>query len=114
MKVADSIPTEEIHRRWIEDPLAFIESAPSLGVYTIEGKDTASGFAKPKIFCNACGCTIATLPMKWGGKIVVIRPNLFDDGLEMESVRLKEEWFTAHRPSLFSACEGLTQFETTP
>lgn len=45
--------------------------------YTI--KKTASGFPKKKNFCGKCGCTIFTVPMKFDGQIIVIRPTLLDD-----------------------------------
>ncbi|KIV87200.1 hypothetical protein PV11_02762 [Exophiala sideris] len=89
-----------------------LNDSPSLTTYVISGNETASGHPKPKVFCNGCGCTIATVPAKWGGKVVVIRPNLFDRGLS--AAPPKEEWFVQERPSFVFGCMGTKVYEKIP
>jgi hypothetical protein len=43
-------------------------------------KDTTSGFDKHKVFCDVCGCTLWTIPMRHGGTHYMIRTSLVDNG----------------------------------
>lgn len=89
-----------------------LSSSPSLSTYTIPGSETASGQPKPKVFCNVCGCTIATIPAKWGGKVVVVRPSLLNGGLE--TVPPTQEWFVKDRPGFVKGCSETETYEGVP
>ena len=52
--------------------------------------------------------------MKWDGKVVVIRPNLLERGLEAEGMRPLEEWFVGSRPSFFEGCKSAEQYQHVP
>ncbi len=97
-----------------QDLVSWTHFSPGLSVYTIMGAETASGHPKPKVFCKICGCTIATVPGKWGGKMVVIRPNLLHQGLDAKGMKPAEEWFASHRPEFLPACSDAKQYETVP
>lgn len=58
----------------IEDP------TEQLKEYTIT--KTSSGFPKKKVFCNTCGCTLMTQPMKYEAKVSILRVTLLDKGME--------------------------------
>jgi hypothetical protein len=45
--------------------------------------DTISGVDKHKKFCNICGCTLWTIPMKHGGTYLVVRTALIENGSVM-------------------------------
>lgn len=89
-----------------------LSNSPSLSTYTIPGSETASGQSKPKVFCNVCGCTIATIPAKWGGKVVVMRPSLLERGLD--AIPPTQEWFIKDRPKFVASCSGTETFDTIP
>ena len=42
--------------------------------------DTTSGVEKHKLFCDTCGCTLWTIPMKHNGDKIIVRTALIDDG----------------------------------
>lgn len=62
------------------DSLTIEDKRSQLKEYTIN--KTSSGFPKKKIFCNTCGCTIMTQPMKYEGKVSILRVTLLDNGIE--------------------------------
>ncbi|KAK9482302.1 Mss4-like protein [Lipomyces starkeyi] len=43
---------------------------------------TQSGYPKRKLFCSKCGCTIATIPMKYNGQKIIVRTSLLDSDFE--------------------------------
>lgn len=45
--------------------------------------NTKSGSPKKKEFCGNCGSTIRTLPMKYNGKVSMMRPTLLDENFTM-------------------------------
>jgi hypothetical protein len=98
--------------KFVSFSTAKLAGTPSLTTYVIPGSETASGKPKPKVFCNVCGCTVATVPAKWGGKVVVIRPNLFDRGLTVAPPT--EEWFVKERPDFVFGCKGTKVYEKIP
>ncbi|KAI1611859.1 Mss4-like protein [Exophiala viscosa] len=44
--------------------------------------NTASGQPKHKVFCSSCGCTLWTIPMKYGDANRFVRVSLIEDGLK--------------------------------
>jgi hypothetical protein len=77
--------------------------------YEIPGSCTYSGHDKVKVACKECGCTLYTVPMKWGGEKMVIRTSLFDGGFERW--RPTQEWFVKRRPEWLKPIDGAKQFE---
>ncbi|KAF2651919.1 hypothetical protein K491DRAFT_605963 [Lophiostoma macrostomum CBS 122681] len=77
--------------------------------YTIPGSSTHSGHDKAKVACERCGCTLYTIPMKWGGEKMVIRISLFDGGFERW--KPTQEWFVKRRPAWLEAIDGAKQFD---
>lgn len=43
-------------------------------------RDTTSGVEKHKAFCETCGCTLWTIPMRHKGEKLIVRTALIDDG----------------------------------
>ncbi|KAA8915719.1 hypothetical protein TRICI_002126 [Trichomonascus ciferrii] len=62
------------------EDLSIDDPTGQLKEYTITR--TSSGFPKKKVFCNTCGCTIMTQPMKYEGKVSILRVTLLDNGIE--------------------------------
>ncbi|KAK8135132.1 hypothetical protein PG984_007144 [Apiospora sp. TS-2023a] len=60
--------------------MAVSDPGNNVKIYTIT-EGTQSGFPKEKHFCGNCGCTLWTVPRKYGGMIRMIRTSLLDNGL---------------------------------
>lgn len=43
-------------------------------------EDTLSGCKKHKVFCETCGCTLWTVPMKHDGQKFIVRTSLIENG----------------------------------
>lgn len=77
-------PTEEV---MITDPNNYLKT------YIVE--KTQSGKPKHKLFCGNCGCTIATKPQQYEGKVTILRSCLFDEFDDMFAP--KKEIFTGDK-----------------
>lgn len=78
----------------------------------ISGTETASGKAKPKVFCGNCGCTLYTVPAKWDGKKIVVRTSLLEMNDEQANLmKPQEEWFIKDKVKWCSPIEGARQVQ---
>ncbi|RAK78135.1 GFA family protein [Aspergillus fijiensis CBS 313.89] len=94
----------QITARYPRSQFALDNTQGQLRTYAIT--ETASGAPKHKYFCGRCGCTVYTVPRATeGGGIVVVRPALIPNGLEI--FRPQIECFTRHRPGWFAGCEAV-------
>jgi len=71
--------------------MAVSDPGNNVKIYTIT-EGTQSGFPKEKHFCGNCGCTLWTVPRKYGGMIRMIRTSLLDNGYVLVSLSIPQTW----------------------
>lgn len=82
------------------DDVTIDDPQGQLTTYVIE--KTQLGKPKDKLFCGKCGCTIATKPQVYEGKVTILRLTLFDE-LTPE-FELKKALFDDVKSEYFSKC----------
>ena len=66
------------------DLIALDDPGKHLTVYTIT-EGTKSGYPKEKHFCSRCGCMLWSVPLKYDGKVRMVRTSLVEDGCVVTS-----------------------------
>ncbi|KAK9452454.1 Mss4-like protein [Dipodascopsis uninucleata] len=65
---------------YLKDDITIVDEESNMKEWIVSS--TQSGYPKRKLFCGKCGCTIATIPMKYNGDKIVVRTSLLDSDFE--------------------------------